>query len=79
MHHSTVKSFRLATPTDTDGFFFDLGSFYEQAELVADPRDPRVLAVLEHGASLLVAHQVLKIVGVQPHGAELDHAEFSAA
>jgi len=41
MHHSTVEPLRLATPVDADGFFFDLGSFYEQAELVADPRDPR--------------------------------------
>jgi len=24
-----------------DGVFFDLGSVYEQAELVPDPRDPR--------------------------------------
>lgn len=41
MHHSTVESIRLATPSDADGYFFDLGSFYEQAELLADPRDPR--------------------------------------
>ena len=41
MHHSTVEPWTLATPADADGFFFDLGSFYEQAELLSDPREPR--------------------------------------
>ena len=41
MHHSTGESGPLATPSEADGYFFDLGSFYEQAELLADPRDPR--------------------------------------
>jgi predicted transposase YbfD/YdcC len=41
MHHSTGEAFRLASPADADGFFFDLGSFYEQAELLNDPRAPR--------------------------------------
>lgn len=41
MHHSTVESFTVETPADADGFFFDLGSFYEQAECLADPRDSR--------------------------------------
>ena len=41
MHHSMGKSFTIETPTAADGFFFDLGSFYEQAELLSDPRDPR--------------------------------------
>jgi predicted transposase YbfD/YdcC len=41
MHHSTDDALRLAVPSDADGFFFDLGSFYEQAELLTDPRDAR--------------------------------------
>src|ERR671937_1961862 len=50
MHHNTASAFTIETPTDTDGFFFELGSFYEQSELLNDPRDPRgkryALAVL---------------------------------
>src|SRR5947208_2643269 len=56
MHHSTVEPLRLATPVDADGFFFDLGSFYEQAELVADPRDPRGK---RYALALLISLQVL--------------------
>ncbi len=41
MHHSTAESLTLEVPRDADGYFFDLGSFYEQAELLTDPRDAR--------------------------------------
>jgi predicted transposase YbfD/YdcC len=41
MDHSIGESFPLETASQPDGFFFDLGSFYEQAELLDDPRDPR--------------------------------------
>jgi predicted transposase YbfD/YdcC len=41
MHHNTGTAFAFETRADPDGFFFDLGSFYEQAELLNDPRDPR--------------------------------------
>ncbi len=55
MHHNTVETFTLRTPTDGDGFFFDLGSFNAQADLLTDPRDAR--QTLRHqsggGASLL--------------------------
>src|SRR2546427_268624 len=57
MHHNTVESFTLATPAEADGFFFDLGSFYEQAELLSDPRDPRgnIAAAARQGVHLLAA------------------------
>lgn len=41
MDHSTGTAVACEPSAETEGFFFDLGSFYEQAEGLNDPRDPR--------------------------------------
>ncbi len=41
MNHSTLERLPLAAPANADGYVFDVGSFYDEAEQLTDQRAPR--------------------------------------